>query len=100
MAHITPSSNLGDYIGTMHLAMYLSIGFSMKIFSFLTLAPCAYVTYYQARGLSGHTSPCDEVASFWQTLLCRKVKWAHFIEKEIFFLKSTMHSSNNRLLRC
>ena len=27
-----------------------------------TLAPRAYVTYYQARGLSGHTSPCGECA--------------------------------------
>jgi len=45
------------------------------------------VTYYQAQGLSGHTSPCGELACFWQTLLCRKVKWAHFIRKQIFFLK-------------
>ena len=29
---------------------------------FLTLAPCDCVTYYQARGLSGHTSPCGECA--------------------------------------
>ena len=26
------------------------------------LAPRDHVTYYQARGLSGHTSPCDECA--------------------------------------
>ena len=31
---------------------------------FLTLAPCDHVTYYQARGLSGHTSPCGECALF------------------------------------
>ena len=30
---------------------------------FETLAPRAYVTYYQARGLSGHTSPCGECVS-------------------------------------
>ena len=30
---------------------------------FGTLAPRAYVTYYQARGLSGHTSPCGECVS-------------------------------------
>ena len=36
---------------------------------------------------------------FWRSVLFRKVKWAHFTEKEIFFLKSTMHSSNNWLLR-
>ena len=29
---------------------------------FLTLAPRDYVTYCQARGLSGHTSPCGECA--------------------------------------
>ena len=29
---------------------------------FLTLAPRDHVTYYQARGLSGHTSPCGECA--------------------------------------
>ena len=29
---------------------------------FLTLALHDYVIYYQARGLSGHTSPCDECA--------------------------------------
>ena len=69
------------------LAMHLNIRFSMETFSFLPLAPRAYVTYYPARGLSGHTSPCGELACFWQTLLCRKVKWAHFIAKEIFFLK-------------
>ena len=28
-----------------------------------TLAPRDYVTYYQARGLSGHTSPCGECVS-------------------------------------
>jgi len=46
----------------MHLAMHLSFGISMK--TFLTLAPRAYVTYHQARGLSGHTSPCGEHACF------------------------------------
>ena len=28
----------------------------------LTLAPRDHITYYQARGLSGHTSPCGECA--------------------------------------
>ena len=32
------------------------------VFYFLTLAPRDYVTYCQARGLSGHTSPCGEYA--------------------------------------
>ena len=30
------------------------------VFLFLTLALRDYVTYYQAQGLSGHTSPCGE----------------------------------------
>ena len=34
------------------------------ISSFLTLAPHDYATYYQARGLSGHTSPCGECVCF------------------------------------
>ena len=29
-----------------------------------TLAPCDYVTYCQAQGLSGHTSPCGECVCF------------------------------------
>ena len=35
---------------------------SLIVFLFLTLAPRDYITYYQARGLSGHTSPCGECA--------------------------------------
>ena len=37
---------------------------------------------------------------FWKPILLRKVKWAYFIKKEIFFLKSTMHYLDNLLLRC
>ena len=33
-AHTSPSSKLGDYIGTMHLVMHLSFLFSMKDFLF------------------------------------------------------------------
>jgi len=62
-AHTSPSSKLGDYIGTMHLAMHLISRISLRTF-LLTLAPRAYVTYCQARGLSGHTSPCGEYACF------------------------------------
>ena len=65
----------------MHLAMHLSFGISMK--TFLTLAPRAYVTYYQARGLSVHTSPCGEHACFF-----RKVKWAHLTRKNFFWLRA------------
>ena len=41
--------------------MHLRFKIILRIF-LLTLAPRAYVTHYQARGLSGHTSPCDEHA--------------------------------------
>ena len=59
------------------------------------------VTSYQARGLSGHTSPCGEYAYFidpyaltiGHNYYCTRVtyisfqkyKWAHLIRKEIFF---------------
>jgi len=46
----------------MHLPTHLSFRIFMK--TFLTLVPRAYVTYYQDRGLSGHTSPCGERACF------------------------------------
>ena len=36
------------------------LGWSFTICLFLTLAPRDYVTYCQARGLSGHTSPSGE----------------------------------------
>ena len=85
--------------------------------SFQTLAPRACVTYYQARGLSGHTSPCGKCVYFidpyalnvGHNYYCTRVtyisfqkyKWAHFIKKEIFFffLQSAMHSSDNRNVR-
>ena len=38
------------------------LGWSFYYFLFFTLAPHDCVTYYQARGLSGHTSPCGECA--------------------------------------
>ena len=37
-------------------------GFFFSRLLFLTLAPRDHVTYCQARGLSGHTSPCGECA--------------------------------------
>ena len=68
-ADISPSSKLGDYIGTMHLPVHLvslvrRLDFQLNWEFFLTLAPRACVTYYQARGLSGHTSPCGECVYF------------------------------------
>ena len=42
---------------------------------FLTLAPHDHVIYCQARGLSGHTSPCGEyVCFFWKTPCILKPK--------------------------
>ena len=38
------------------------LDWSLIVLLFLTLAPRDYVTYCQARGLSGHTSPCGECA--------------------------------------
>ena len=40
----------------------------------LTLVPRAYVTYYQAWGLSGHTSPCGEYACFLKGYTFQKSK--------------------------
>ena len=47
----------------------------LLLFYFLTLAPHDYVIYYQARGLSGHTSPRGECACFfWKTPCLLKPK--------------------------
>ena len=67
--HTSPSSKLGDYIGTMHLSYRISLRTFL-----LTLAPRAYVTYYQARGLSGHTSPCGQYACFFENNTLQKSK--------------------------
>jgi hypothetical protein len=74
----------------MHLAMHLNIRFSMKTYSFLTLAPRAYVTYYQAWGLSGHTSPCGEICFFLAdfTMHKSKVGTLHW-ERNIFFSRAS-----------
>jgi hypothetical protein len=75
---------------------------------FKTLAPRAYITYYQTWGLSGHTSPCVEYAYFSTPTLC--LPCLHFFSEiqvgtlhqagNIFrFLKSTIHYSDNLLLR-
>ena len=40
------------------------LGWSSAFLLLWTLAPCDYITYYQARGLSGHTSPCGECVCF------------------------------------
>ena len=64
-------------MGTLHLVVsmlffnlglcprtgYL-LGWSSAFLLLWTLAPRDYVTYCQARGLSGHTSPCGECVFF------------------------------------
>ena len=57
----------------MHLAMHL--GFRLFLSTFLlTLAPRVYATYYQARGLSGHTSPSGEFVCFFDVYTFQKSK--------------------------
>ena len=64
-------------MGTLHLVvnvLYLVLGLRpgtgcllgwySNILLLWTLAPHDYVTYCQARGLSGHTSPCGECVCF------------------------------------
>ena len=66
--------------------------------TFWTLAPHDQVTYYQAQGLSGHTSACGECVFFnledsapleakedYLSFLWSDSKWAHLVRKEIFF---------------
>ena len=66
--------------------------------TFWTLAPRDYVTYYQARGLSGHTSPCGECVCFnledsappeveedYLPFLWSDSKWAHLVHSEEIF---------------
>ena len=78
----------------MHLNFKTTLGNFL-----LTLAPRAYVTYYQAQGLSGHTSPCGEYACFFEDPYFSESKVGTLHRKRnIFSLKSTMHSSNNWLL--
>ena len=54
---------LGDYL--INTTWFLTtLGTFFWLLLFLTLAPRDYVTYCQARGLSGHTSPCGECTFF------------------------------------
>ncbi len=59
---------------SVQLAMHLSFKISLRTF-LLTLAPRAYATYYHA----------VNTFAFLRFILFRKVKWAHFTRKEIFF---------------
>ena len=74
------------------------LGWSSAFLLLWTLAPCDYVTYYQARGLSGHTSPRGECVCFNQEdstpleaeedclpFSWLDSKWAHLVHYEEIF---------------
>ena len=98
-------------MGTLHLAvnvLFLTsglclgtsclLGWSFTILLLWTLAPYDYVIYYQARGLSGHTSPRGECACFiledsaplkaeedYLLFSWSDSKWAHLVHYEEIF---------------
>jgi hypothetical protein len=61
-AHTLPSSKLGDYIGTMHLSVHLSIKFPRRFI--LDPGTTCLCHLLPGSGLSGHTSSYDEYAYF------------------------------------
>ena len=100
-AHTSPSSKLEDYVGTMHLPVHLvfvytTIGFLTSVeILFSTLAPRACITYYQARGLSGHTSPCGECVCF-STTMPLMIKDATLQDALTFLFRNTSgHTSQD-----
>ena len=56
---MSPTVRLGDYVITTTWFL-TTLGIFYWLLLFLTLAPRDDITYYQAQGLSGHTSPCGE----------------------------------------
>ena len=75
-----------------------TLGTFFWLLLFLTLAPHDHVTYCQARGLSGHTSPCGECVFFnledsmppeveedYLPFLWLDSKWAHLVHSEEIF---------------
>ena len=94
-------------MGTLHLAVNVLLshwGYTRGLVAcsagllLWTLAPHDHVTYYQARGLSGHTSPCGECVCFnLKNSASPKVgedylpfswmdsKWAHLVHYEEIF---------------
>ena len=74
------------------------LGRSSTFLLLWTLAPRDYVTYCQARGLSGHTSPCGECVRFnledfvpseveddYLPFSWSDSKWAHLVHSEKIF---------------
>ena len=98
-------------MGTLHHAvnvLFLLLGlrsgigcllsWSSTIFLLWTLAPHDYVIYCQARGLSGHTSPCGNCVCFnledsapleaeegYLSFSWSDSKWEHLVHKEEIF---------------
>ena len=75
--------------------------------TFWTLAPRDHVTYCQARGLSGHTSPCSECVFYnledsvppeveedYLLFSWSDSKWAHLVHsEEIFYFELELLTS-------
>ena len=111
-------------MGTLHLAVNVFVFYleamlgnwlpARLVHYFLSLAPRDYVTYYQAQGLSGHTSPCGECVFFnledsmppevegdYLPFSWSDSKWAHLVHSENFFLilnLSSLHPSGKPYL--
>ena len=60
--HTSPAVNVLFLTSGLRPRTGCLLGWSFTILLLWTLAPHDYVTYCQARGLSGHTSPCGECA--------------------------------------
>ena len=56
--------NVLSLISELRLRTSCLLGWSFTILLLWTLAPHDYVIYYQAQGLSGHTSPRSECVCF------------------------------------
>ena len=96
-------------MGTLHLAVNVRIlglhqgtgcllGWPSAFLLLWTLAPCDCITYCQAQGLSGHTSPCGECVCFnledstppkveedYLSFSWTDSKWAHLVHCEEIF---------------
>ena len=62
--HTSPCGECAFLISRLRPRIGCLLGWSSTFLLLWTLAPHDYVIYYQARGLSGHTSPSGECACF------------------------------------
>ena len=96
--HTSPCGECAFLISRLHPGTGCLLGLSSALLLLWTLAPCDCVTYYQARGLSGQTSPCGECVCFnLEDSVPPKVeedylpfswldsKWAHLVHYEEIF---------------